>query len=96
LQVAPQKGRIQHLDALIDYKFSEPYGSTGLFAGVGFYRDQPRNGSSQSNYGFSAGVNGDFPLSRRYGVIVEGTYHWVNFDYNPRLVTLTGGLRISF
>ncbi len=39
---------------------------------------------------------GDFPLSRRYGVVVEGTYHWVNYHYRPRYLTLTGGLRITF
>src|SRR5438034_3953011 len=32
------KGKIEHVDALIDYKFSESFGSTGIFAGVGMYR----------------------------------------------------------
>jgi len=90
------KATVDHADALVDYRFSEPFGSTGLFAGVGLYRQSASGQQEETNYGFSAGVNGDFPLSRRYGVIVEGTYHWVNYHYRPRYLTLTGGLRISF
>ncbi len=90
------KANVDHADALIDYHFSEPFGSTGLFAGLGLYRQTASGQQEETNYGFSGGVNGDFPLSRRYGVVVEGTYHWVNYHYRPRYLTLTGGLRISF
>ena len=101
------KGKIEHIDGLIDYKFSESFGSTGLFAGVGLYRQSgtvadptlaagQKSRQEETNYGFSGGVNGDFPMSRRAGVIVEATYHWVNYKYKPRYITLTGGLRFSF
>ena len=95
-RVDVDKGKVDHVDALVDYRFSEPFGSTGLFAGLGLYRQTASGQQEETNYGFSGGVNGDFPLSRRYGVVVEGTYHWVNFHYRPRYLTLTGGLRISF
>jgi len=92
-------GRIEHLDLLVDYRFDEPFGSTGLFAGAGLYRQRSGTTATTPNegtdYGFSVGVNGDFPLSRRYGVIIEGTYHWVNYSYKPRFLTVTGGLRIK-
>jgi len=105
--------KTDHVDAIINYKFSEPFGSTGLFAGVGLYRAQGSFGAgplsengptvvqadrdaTETNYGFSAGVNGDFPINKRYGVIVEGTYHWINYHYRPRYLTLAAGLRISF
>lgn len=102
-----EKADIDHVDAIVDYRFSESFGSTGLFAGVGLYRQhgtfsatsdvlpQDRD-ARETNYGFSAGVNGDFPLSRRYGVVVEATYHMLNYHYRPRYITATGGLRISF
>jgi len=91
-----KKGRIEHLDLLVDYRFSEPFGTTGLFAGAGLYKQRSGGTPNEgTDYGFSAGVNGDFPLSRRYGVIIEGTYHWVNYSYKPRFLTLTGGLRIK-
>jgi hypothetical protein len=88
-------GQVEHIEGIVDYRFSEPFGSTGLFAGAGLYR-QKGGGRNETNYGLSAGVNGDFPLSRRYGIIVEGTYHWTNFDARSRYITATAGLRISF
>ena len=95
-----QKGKVEHIDGLIDYRFSEPFGSTGIFAGVGLYRQSANiagTGSvEETNYGFSGGVNGDFPATRHVGVIVEATYHWINYSYKPRYITLTGGLRYSF
>ena len=93
---SPVKGKYQHVDGIIDYSFSEPYGHTGLFAGVGLYRASAPGQQSDTDYGFSGGVNGDFPITRRVGFIAEATYHWVNFSYRPRFITLTGGLRISF
>jgi|ERR1051326_1170187 hypothetical protein len=89
------KGKLEHVDALIDYKFSEPFGSTGIFAGIGMYR-QNLSGAEDTNAGFSAGVNADFPFSRRYGLIVESAYHWVRLPARPRYITASGGLRISF
>jgi hypothetical protein len=72
------KGSMEHIDALIDYRFSEPFGSTALFAGLGLYRqhgsltadavpEAQRGNTSEMNYGFSGGVNGDFPITRRTG-----------------------------
>jgi hypothetical protein len=102
-----EKTTTDHVDAIVDYRFSEAFGSTGLFAGVGFYRAHGTfdaasgvvtedRSATETNYGFSGGVNGDFPISRRYGVVVEATYHWVNYHFRPRYITLTGGLRIAF
>ena len=107
LRTDVQKGKVEHIDGLIDYRFSEPFGSTGIFAGVGLYRQsadvtdirlpaEQRGRMEETNYGFSAGINGDFPATRHLGVIVEATYHWINYNYKPRYITLTGGLRYSF
>ena len=102
-----QKGKVEHIDGIIDYRFPEAFGATGIFAGIGLYRQSgtvtdenvpadQRGRQEETNYGFSGGVNGDFPLSRHSGVIVEATYHWINYHYRPRYITLTGGLRFSF
>jgi hypothetical protein len=88
-------GQVEHVDGLIDYRFDEPFGSTGLFAGAGLYR-QKGGGMNETNYGLSAGVNGDFPLNKRSGVVVEGAYHWTNFDDRSRYITVTAGLRFRF
>jgi hypothetical protein len=102
-----KKGKVEHVDAVIDYRFSEPFGSTGIFAGVGLYRQQAsitdtavpveqRGNQSETNYGFLGGINGDFPMTRRTGFIAELTYHWINYNYKVRYLTLAGGLRFTF
>jgi hypothetical protein len=101
------KGKVEHVDALIDYRFSEAFGSTGLFAGVGLYRQRAslsdlavpalqRGNQTETNFGFQGGVNGDFPMTRRTGFIAELAYHWINYNYKVRYVTLSGGLRFTF
>lgn len=92
------EGEVQHASAVIEYRFDEPYGHTSLFGGLGFYRQSSDDAEtdSENNWGLQFGVNADFPITRRYGVIVEGTYHWTRGSFSPRYVTLTGGLRIAF
>ena len=91
-----EDGEVQHAEINVEYRFSEPYGRTGLFAGVGFYHQSSPGSDSSTNYGVNGGVNVDFPLSRRYGIILEGTYHWTNSRFQSRYMTATGGLRVSF
>lgn len=89
-------GEVQHIEANAEYRFSEPYGSTALFGGVGYYRQTASGSDSTANYGVNGGVNADFPLSRRYGIILEGTYHWTNSHFQSRFMTAGVGLRVSF
>lgn len=90
------EGEVQYLNAVVDYRFTEAYGATGLFAGIGLYRQSGDGIDSKQNFGWTAGVNADFPLSRRYGIVLESAYHWTRGDFRPRYLTLGGGLRISF
>src|SRR5579884_1311416 len=70
-----RKGTVEHADAVVDYRFSEPFGSTGLFAGVGLYRQRgsitdsalpatQQGVQTETNYGLLGGVNGDFPITK--------------------------------
>jgi hypothetical protein len=90
------EGEVQHADAIVEYRFSEPYGSTSLFGGVGLYRQSADGLASTNNFGLTAGVNGDFPITRRYGIVIEGAYHFTNADFQPRYMTVGAGLRLSF
>jgi hypothetical protein len=90
------KGKIDHVDAIIDYRFSESFGSTGVFGGVGMYRATAPGIAEDTNAGLSFGINADLPLSTRYGIIVEGTYHYLHLEPRQRFLTATAGLRISF
>jgi hypothetical protein len=90
------EGEVHHIDALIEYEFDEPWGSSGLFAGVGYYRMSASGEESISTWGVQAGVNADFPITRRYGVLLEAAYHWTRTEFDPRFMTVGAGLRISF
>lgn len=89
-------GQVSHLETLVEYEFDEPFGSSGLFAGVGYYRLSAPDEESRTTWGVTAGVNADFPITRRYGAVVEAAYHWMRADFDPRLLTVSGGLRVSF
>jgi len=89
-------GQVQHAEGIIEYRFSEPYGSTGLFAGVGMYRQTAPGLNSTTDYGFPIGVTADFPITRTYGFIVAATYHFTNANFRPRYLTASGGFRIGF
>jgi hypothetical protein len=94
------KGQVEYVDATVEYRFSEPFGYTGLFAGTGLYRQSGSDttGSRQeSDYGFIGGVNGIFPISHSVGIIAEGAYHWVHFNSpKSRYGTVGVGLRFAF
>lgn len=90
------EGEVQHLGATVEYRFSEPFGSSALFGGVGMYRHTAPDVDARSDWGLMFGVNADFPITRRYGVVVEGVYHWTQADFEPRYMTVSGGLRVAF
>lgn len=90
------EGEVTHIEANLEYRFDEPYGSTALFAGIGMYQQEAEDADSSSSFGVNVGVNADFPITRRYGFVLETAYHWVRADFQPRYLTLSGGLRISF
>jgi hypothetical protein len=90
------EGEVQHVDVTTEYRFTEPFGTTGLFGGVGLYRQSGDGIASSNNFGWSAGVNSNFPITRRYGIVLQAAYHWTRADFRPRYLTAGGGLRISF
>jgi hypothetical protein len=90
------EGEVAHIEGVVEYRFSEAFGSSGLFAGVGYYRLSPDEGDDLATYGVVGGVNADFPITRRYGVVVEGAYHWTSGDFNSRYMTLGAGMRVRF
>lgn len=90
------EGQVHHLETLIEYEFDEPFGSSGLFAGLGYYRMSASGEESRSTWGVNAGVNADFPITRRYGAVLEAAYHWTRAEFDPRYMTVGGGFRVSF
>lgn len=80
---------------LVEYRFHEVYGSSTLFFGPGAYRQSTAAGD-ETSFGLSGGVAGDFPVTRRLGLVVEAAYHWVNFDEDYDFVTIGAGARFRF
>jgi hypothetical protein len=96
VDVVDPKGQVEYADATVEYRFSEPFGYTGLFAGTGLYRQSTGN-RQESDYGFVGGVNGLFPITRSLGITAEAAYHWAHFySPKPRYGTLGVGLRFAF
>jgi hypothetical protein len=92
------EGEVQHIEANVEYRFPEAFGRTGIFAGVGYYHQSAdeEDADTTTNFGANFGVNADFPLSRRYGILLEATYHWTNSNFQSRFLTAGAGLRVSF
>lgn len=88
-------GHFQFVDALIEYRFYETFGSSSFFAGPGVYR-QKFGSFDETDFGLSGGVNGLFPVTRRLSLTGEISYHWANFEETQEFVTLAGGVRFSF
>jgi hypothetical protein len=89
-------GQVQHFDITTEYRFADTFGTSAIFGGVGLYRQSASGIDSTNNFGLSVGVNSDFPISRRYGIVVEGTYHWIQGDFHPRFLTVGAGVRVAF
>ena len=88
-------GKIDHVDALVDYRFSESFGSSGIFAGVGMYRATAPGVADDTNAGLSVGANADF---RSPAASVSSSRAPTTSSHRraPALHHRTGGLRISF
>ena len=86
---------IDYVDALVEYRFSEVFGSSGLYFGPGFYRARADE-AEETDYGVAAGVNAMFPVSRRFALTGDIGYHWVHFEEEYTFYTLTGGVRFNF
>lgn len=93
---ADEDGEVQHAEVSVEYRFHEAFGMTSLFGGLGVYRASGDRVQSEADWGYHFGVNADFPITRKYGFVLEGAYHWTYAEYRPRYLTLGGGVRFSF
>lgn len=88
-------GKIEYVDALVGYDYPEVFGTTMLFAGPGFYR-QSFGPFEETNWGLSAGINGKFPVTRKFAFLAEAGYHYAHFDQHRSFITISGGIQIGF
>ena len=72
------------------------FGSSSIYAGGGLYRQTGPGFDTTTNFGANFGVAADFPMTARYGIVLDGSYHWIRTDFQPRYLTIGAGLRVSF
>jgi hypothetical protein len=89
------EGDLQYLDLLVSYEFDETFGKSSFFGGIGMYR-QEIGDLDESDYGFVIGVNATFPVTRRFALTSELSYHYAHFEADTGFLILTGGLEINF
>lgn len=67
-----------------EYKFDQGYYESGIYLGLGGYQlegvDAGGADRDETSFGLVIGVNGEFSITRRFGVLVEFSGHYVDFD----------------
>ncbi|MGH9456496.1 MAG: hypothetical protein ACRD2J_02535 [Thermoanaerobaculia bacterium] len=93
--IAADDAKVEYIAGQVEYQFDEIWGSSSVFAGPGVYRSRAAD-LEETSFGLSGGVNASFPLTRRFALLLELSYHWANFEEDYTFVTATGGLKVSF
>lgn len=84
-----------------EYRYSHSYYDSGVYFGLGGYRLQGDDVFSlaeedETALGGVLGVTGEFAITRRLGVLVELSGHWVNFDDQQVFVMGHAGFVVHF
>ena len=89
----------------VSYLFWQDYFTSGLFAGIGGYGIRPATvpvdlepfaDPEETVFGWHAGVDGEFQVSRQVGVVLRFTYHNVSAHPHRQFVTADGGAVFRF
>ena len=83
-----------------EYRYQESYYESGLFIGLGAYRLSGTNAlgrsDDQTSVGLTAGVTGEIPVTRRLGILLEVSGHYVNLREAKLYGIAHGGLTWHF
>jgi hypothetical protein len=83
------KERINYLTADVSYVYWQGFYTGGIFAGVGGYSFKPQpvapefaasQDLDQRVFGFNAGLDGEFRVSKNFGIVLRFTYHNIMAD----------------
>jgi hypothetical protein len=87
---------VEFVNLIGQYEFDEVYGQSALFAGLGLYRNEVEGLDAEKDWGLVLGVNGTFPVTRRFALTAEIAYHWADFEQNLSVLVVSGGAKIRF
>lgn len=83
-----------------EYKFDHSFYEGGMYVGIGGYRlegvDAFGAGEDDTSFGLAVGVTGEFPITRRFGVLVEFAGHYTDLDRAQLFATGQAGLAVHF
>ena len=66
-----------------EYLFNEGYYTSGVYFGLGYYGlddDELPEFPSENSIGLSLGLTGDFPIAKRFSIVVELSGHYTELD----------------
>ena len=82
-----------------EYTFAERYYESGVYIALGAYKLEGFQGGQpfdDSTLGVALGVTGEFEITRRLGLVIEGATHLADFGPARYFVTFYGGLGYHF
>lgn len=92
---------LTYLTVAGEYRFSEGYFESGLFLGLGVYelsgdRLDGSGDDSETSLGVTAGVTGEFEITRRLSFVLELAGHLVDLETSDAFATGHAGLAFHF
>ena len=91
--------------ASVSYLFWEGFFTSGLFAGIGGYGMRPSEvpgefeefaDPKETVFGWHAGVDGEFQVTKQVGIVLRFTYHNVSAHPHREFVTADAGAVFRF
>ena len=82
-----------------EYTFSERYYESGVYIALGAYKlegAQAGQSFDDTTVGLALGVTGEFEITRRIGLVLEGAGHFADFGPARYFLTFHGGLGYHF
>lgn len=91
---------LSYLTLAGEYKFDQSFYEAGMFVGLGAYElegiDPAGRSRDDTALGIAIGATGEFPITRRFGVVLEFTGHVTDLDTAQFFGTAHGGLVVHF
>ncbi len=99
------KERINYFSVDVAYNFWQDFFTSGIFMGLGGYGFNPQpmppgyaayQDRNQTVFGFSAGVEGDFRVTKMFGIALRLTYHDVFANPHRQFLNADAGIVARF
>ena len=99
------KERINYLTADVSYVYWEGFYTGGIFGGIGGYSVNPQpvapefaasQDTDQKVFGWNAGVDGEFRVTKTFAIVLRFTYHDVLADIHRHFLNADAGVVARF